>query len=181
MSSVYGNSELSSQNSKYVIYVFNTYIVFYSRQLRISTPSLHLQAAPSHSCLWWQSDYIQCYHLVVVLPDGYYKSLYSVTIQQQLYQMATIYHNILLPFSSSSTKWLLYITILCYHLVAALPDGYYKSLYSATSQQQLYQTANIYHNRIKKVFYQKRHCLLLYMLSADLCQPATQRQRWQFL
>ena len=35
-------------------------------------------------------------------------------------------------------------------------------------------------HRITKVFYQQRHCLLLYMFSADLCQPATSLQRWQF-
>ena len=71
--------------------------------------------------------------------------IYSVTIQQQFYQMVITNHYIVLPFSSSSTKWLLYITIYCYHLVAALPNGYYISQYIVTIQQQLYQMATIYH------------------------------------
>ena len=37
----------------------------------------------------------------------------------------------------------------------------------------------VYSHRIKKVFYQQRHCLLLYMFLADLGQTATLRQRWQ--
>ena len=44
----------------------------------------------------------------------------------------------------------------------------------------LYIIKVAFQHRIKKVFYQQQHCLLLYMFSSDLSQPAKSCQRWQF-